>query len=223
MSDYVNDTNKPGCWNVIGVWGGGDDRCPTLKVVTHCYNCDVFHQSSQKVFEKLIDKAYRNEWTNLLSEEKRDYVTENNSSLIFRVGKEWFALPSVNIKEITRLRGVQRIPHNKNIFMAGIMNVSGDIEPCFSLEKLFGISKLVSGGESDNKVIVTTFNDNSYVFVVSEVGDVIRYSSSNLVDLPDTLQNYPSAYISSILRWNGKDVGIIDPDFMYSVIDRSLR
>ena len=106
-------SNIDNCWNTIGIWSK-DHNCPKLTEVTHCHNCDVFHQATSYIYDAPLSDEYRDECTKVLREKKKQEKTKEKSVLTFEVFGEWLAIPSHFVKEITSYRTVQRLPHNNN-------------------------------------------------------------------------------------------------------------
>src|SRR5687768_6885936 len=86
------------CWSAIGVWGSRS--CPELDVHVHCRNCPVYSAAAAS----LLDRAIPAE---LASDQPRHFETpkpaddrETQSVVIFRIGPEWFALPTSVIAEV---------------------------------------------------------------------------------------------------------------------------
>lgn len=217
------------CWNEVGIWGKGVDRCPRLKEFIHCNNCDVFKTNSHHVYEKEVIPEYANEWTRLISQKKEESRKTNRSVLIFRLGQEWVSLPTVTVKQIVHVRAIQKLPHNRNRFLNGIANISGSMELCFSLWKILGIEDIGSiDGEDDeqvdrSRIICAVYNKNKYIFNVSEVGEISRFSDEDEQELPSTLYHEAGSFMSGIIDWKDCKVGNIDPDLLFSLIDRSLQ
>jgi len=211
------------CWSINGTWGKARDKCPRLQEVVHCHNCDVFREATKLVYRADIPEEYRQEATRNLREKKQSGQRKHNSVLIVELFDEWIALPTQFIKEIGPYRKIQPIPHNNNPIICGIVNLSGEIEVCFKLHKLLGISDdRRRSPPGFNKVVIAEKGGNRYVFPVTGLGVIYRYHDEQVEDVPATLANDVSCYVSGVIPWRGRDVGLIDAELLFASIDRSL-
>lgn len=225
------DNTLDRCWSEIGIWGKGREKCALLKEVIHCNNCDVFRRHSQLVYEKNIIPEYTDEWTRQIAARKEESRKTTRSVLVFRLGSEWLSLPTVTIKEIVHVRPVHKLPHNRNRMLSGIANISGGMELCFSLEKILGIEEepRADGERMDtmpaekHRMIFAVYNKNKYIFVADEVGEIIRFSDSDEQELPSTVNQETGSFMKGIIDWRDQRVGNIDPELLFSLIDRSLQ
>lgn len=216
-----------GCWNRIGVWGRSETKCPLLAQVIHCHNCEVFHQGSQSVFRKEMSEDYRDELTRRLADEKPFEKRVGQTVIVFRVAQEWVALWTRQVREIARNRPVQRIPHNRNPYLAGITNISGEIELCFALNKILKIagddrqSDVPLNGDR-KRLVVAYHQGESYIFMADEIGEVRQCAETEILPLPDTVNGDELSFMRGIIEWRQRRVGLIDHELLFSVIERSL-
>ncbi len=215
-----NDINN--CWSTIGIWSQ-EHSCPRLKEVIHCHNCDVYHQATSYVYDAPMVEEYRDECTRVLREHKKTEKIKSNSVLTFEVYGEWLAIPTRFIKEITSHRPFQRIPHNKNKFVNGIVNIAGEIKLCFSLEKILGLT--LDKNDRRHKfrhVVIAEFEANHYVFPVTQLGEVHRYHDDDFLETPSTRNESSGSFMHGIVRWKHQQVGVIDAELLFSTVTRSM-
>ena len=86
--------------NQIGVSGNG--TCPELAKVVHCRNCPVYAAGGRSLLEREPPAEYLHEWTQALAEKDEDTAADTLSVLIFRLGREWLALPTRVCQESPR-------------------------------------------------------------------------------------------------------------------------
>src|SRR5215208_1473024 len=100
------------CWNRIGV--RGDVSCPELVQHAHCRNCPVFAAAALTLLDRELPAGYAAEWMVYISQ-KRDRAkgAERQSAILFRLGAEWFALPTAAVDEVAELRGMHSLPHRR--------------------------------------------------------------------------------------------------------------
>ncbi|TNF36192.1 MAG: chemotaxis protein CheW, partial [Gammaproteobacteria bacterium] len=129
------------CWNKIGIWGKEKPRCRELDELVHCNNCPVYAEAGRMLLGRPVDKNYLDEWLGNLSKPRDEASDQTHSALCFRLGDEWFALPSAIIREITHCSKHHSLPHRKNRVLRGLVNVRGELLLCFSLGALFQLQK----------------------------------------------------------------------------------
>ena len=133
--------NIDDCWNRIGVWRNGDERCSKLDTVIHCYNCNVYSEAGRSLLDRPVPSDYGSEWAGILAEEKSAHTSEFVSVIVFRLGAEWLALPVNLVNEITLLRDIYQIPHNTNRNIKGMVNIRGELIISMSLGNMLGVEK----------------------------------------------------------------------------------
>lgn len=228
MTELKKHVPPKGCWNSIGVWGNEVPRCPRLKEVIHCQNCDVFHTASLVAYERSLPDDYRLEWTEVLAGNKEEVVSDTKSVIVFRIGDEWVAIAAGLCKEISRMMKVHRLPHNKSQILRGVVNNGGEIRICFSLGNLLGIAKAsqIFGEESHAvyaRMIVMEVSGRRYVFPVSEIKGLHHYRESELGPLPNTVLASSASYLNGVIKWGDKSIGCLDEALLTSQLERSIR
>ena len=214
-------SNIDNCWNTIGIWSK-DHNCSKLAEVIHCHNCDVFHQATSYIYDAPLSDEYRDECTKVLREKKKQEKTKEKSVLTFEVFGEWLAIPSHFVKEITSYRTVQRLPHNNNPFIQGIINISGEIEISFSLASILELQLPEINKRKYRHVIIAEYEGNHYVFPVTQLGEVYRYHGDDLKEVPSTLGEHARSFMHGIIKWKYQKVGALDAELLFSAISRSM-
>lgn len=215
------------CWHRIGVWGREQPRCPRLDEVVHCHNCDVYHAASRLVYQRDLPEAYQLDWTTLLATEKKHNEVKKGSIVVFRLGDEWVGLASVHLKEISEIRPIHRLPHNKSKFLRGVVNIGGEIELCFSMGSILGIQKAVQeesrGQIIYNRMVVVDLPSGKFVFPVTEIGGIVHYTDEDLKPVPSTVSAAAGTYMKGVVAWPRGFVGFLDSELLFSALERSLR
>jgi chemotaxis-related protein WspD len=221
LDNKIND-----CWNTIGVWGDEEPRCPELKKIIHCHNCPVYSNAGRLLLDRETDKAYLNEWTSNLKKPRNDDEHSQQSALSFRLGEEWFALPSGVIREITQCDKHHSLPHRKNQILRGLVNVRGDLLLSVSLGYLFKLQK-TEGNDHKNKItheryVVISDNGELFAFPVSEVKDTLKYDPDDLQNTPSTVNNTSSNFIKGVIEQNETHIGLLDSELLFSALHRNI-
>ena len=228
MAKKKENINRENCWQRIGVWGTETPRCPELETVIHCRNCDVFHAASLEVYEQTLPSDYRKDWTTVLSGNKDEALAETRAIIIFRIGDEWVALSAHLCREITKASKIHGLPHNKNSILKGIVNSAGEVQPCFSLGSILGLSKGESDYEEEShakfeRLLVLEKEGRRFAFPVTEIIGIYHFREGDMEELPKTLSDSLASFMRGIIKYSDKSVGCIDEDLLISQIERSLR
>jgi len=223
----MND-NIINCWNSIGVWGKEKPRCPVLDDVIHCQNCEKYISAGRQALKRKIYSSYEEtqDFSSVAEETRDKGISE--SVMVVRIGDEWFALPSRLCEVVTEDRPIHTIPHQNNALIKGVVNIAGEVNLCFSLGSILGVK--VSGDAQHegkrqlyNCLIVMTFENNRFVFPVSEFKGLYNYFSHELTAIPSTIKTNSSGYLNGIIKWNNLNIGCINADILFSEIERGIQ
>jgi len=215
------------CWNKIGVWRKGEARCDKLDEFTHCHNCHVYANAGRSLLNRGIPENYVNEWTEILAEDVKNKSTNLHSVVVFRLGSEWLALPVNLINEITLLRKMYEIPHNRNKNLRGMVNIRGELIICMSLGYLLGIEKaeehIIDEEHSINRLIMIKESTGNIVFPVSEIDGIAHYDPATLSMPPDTIRKSKINYIKGVFQARDNNIGCIDESALLDAIAGNLK
>ncbi len=147
--------------------------------------------------------------------------------MVFRVGPEWFALATVNFKEVVPLRKTHPLPHRRNQIVLGLVNVRGSLLVSVSLQQLLGLSGTDGVEDKSDRLrhpqlLVVRWEGRSLVFPVDEVLGVHRYQRSQLKDVPATVAKATATYTKSMLLWRERSIGLLDDQLLFYSINRNL-
>jgi chemotaxis-related protein WspD len=214
------------CWNTIGVWGHADKRCPELLKLTHCRNCPVYSSAGRQLLDREHDETYLREWTVNLSRPREEKQSNLQSALIFRLGDEWFALPTKFIREVTYCNNHHSLPHRKNMVLRGIVNVRGELLLCVSLGYLFKLQKSEKEHAKDKIVhqryIVIGDSNEYYTFPASEVSSMLKFDQDTLQKAPSTVSDSSGSFILGIICHEDMKIGLIDCELLFHALQRNI-
>jgi chemotaxis-related protein WspD len=222
------------CWNTIGV--SGDRSCPELNTHIHCRNCPIFAGAARSFFERCAPEGYLADWSHWLAEpagfgphgnareaEGEHFLSQDEavSVLVFQLGEEWLAFPTKSVAEITLLRPVHRIPHRSNTVLTGIVNLQGQVQLCVSLHGLLGAT---AAPTPSSRLVVLRDADRAetWAFAADSVVGVRRVPRTEWRSVPSTLINPAVGFSQAVLSWNGRTVGLLDEQRIFTAL-RSLR
>jgi chemotaxis-related protein WspD len=208
------------CWNKIGV--RGDRSCPKLSVALHCQNCDVFASAAQALLDRPIDSSYIQERASAVADPIDAAATQRLSAVVFELGRELFALPASAVLEVSPSRPIHRVPHRTNAVFAGLANVHGQLELCFSLSGLLG----ASGGEPaerESRMLLVQLGEQRWVLRVGKVRGVEQFLDSDETDVPAGASRSGTTTVSRVLVRATDRIGLLDGERLRSALEGSLR
>ena len=232
MHDVESETstNRPSgindCWMKIGI--RGDCSCPKLEQYAHCRNCPVFSTAAVSLLDRDVPAGYADEWTGYVSfKQSEGKAGAWNSTMIFRIGAEWFALPALLLDEVAEQRKIHSLPHRRSGIVLGLVNVRGELLICVSLGKVLGLEEQVSTNtDSDStgqkRLVVIRHDGGRMAFPVDEIHSIHRFQSGDLKSVPVTLRKAAAAYTKAILPWHDKTVGCLDDQLIIRTLNRSV-
>ncbi len=214
------------CWNHIGVLGNA--TCPELPKVVHCHNCPVDSAGGRQLLEREPPAAYLREWTQLLAEEKEEVrAADTISVVVFRLGREWLALPTQVCKEVAETRVIHSLPHRSGHILLGLVNIRGEIRMCVAIRQLLGLETANGPDETANRkayerLLVVERDGDHWVFVVDEIHGVHHFYPGALSDLPVTVAKATPTFIQGVIHWQDKGVGYLDPGLLFDALKRQI-
>lgn len=208
----------PDCWRVIGV--SGDRSCPELEHHIHCRNCPVLADAARTFFDRAAPAGYLESWHDILAEPARAADTEATSVLVFRIDKEWLALPTALLVEVTPVRTLHRVPHRGGTGLAGLVNIRGQLQLCMSLHAVLGLPggphlRAAEHDASSARLLVVHQDGERpqhWVLGVDEVAGVHRVTRSALRPVPCTVSQAAARCSSALFEWQDRTVALLDED-----------
>lgn len=197
------------CWNRIGVQG--DSSCPRLKEVVHCHNCPIYSAAGRMLFDRPPPDGLIEERTLEVARVESRETDDLESALLFRLGAEWLLLDAINIVEVAEPRVIRRIPRRTDSVFLGIVNIRGELRLAFDLRQMLGIAALEGSPKSLSRFVVIHWERQTWVFPADEVSAVIRHGRARETGAPSTLERWKSALVRTVVDWEGKKAGKIDP------------
>jgi len=210
----------PQCWRIVGV--AGDRSCPELETFIHCRNCPVLAEAARTFFDRGAPAGYLEDWQAILEEPTAAVEAGTTSVLVFRLEKEWFALPAQVLVEVTTLRPLHRIPHRTGGGLAGIVNIRGQLQLCVSLHALLGIaggpgvvstSAPAADAAAARMLVVERGGDQGterWVLGADEVAGVHRLARNAVRPVPSTVSQAQARCSAALFDWQDRTVGLID-------------
>lgn len=203
------------CWKRIGIQG--DKSCPELPRHSHCRNCPRFSQAAALLLDRDLPVDHDATPVAKLGEDLGHGLGE--SLMVFRLGAEWFALPTLVLDEIIRLRPIHSLPHRAHPGLLGLVNVRGELVICVSLAQLLVGQRVMA---DHGRLIVLRHDNRRLAFPVDEVRHLRTHDATRLRPVPVTLERSASAYTQGLLDWEDGQVGRLDEDQVFAAMERFL-
>ncbi len=215
------------CWNRIGVWGKEGRNCPRLEELIHCHNCPVYSEAARDLLDREPPEEYLREWTSRLLSSKKTRESMPCSAFVFRVGREWLALPTSVIREVAPMRSIHSIPHREVNFLRGLVNIRGKLEICISIGEILGVNPAAEKCSDDHDVcgerlVVAQKNKYCMVFPVSEIMGIRHYRPEDLKDPPANISASKQAYTKGVLQIKDRDIALIEDELLFKTVSRGL-
>lgn len=200
------------CWNGIGV--GGDQSCPKLEQHIHCRNCEVYSGAAQRNLQRPVGAGYREHWADHFRQPEARVEATDQSALVFRIGREWLALPTRTIASVAPVAPGHRLPHRAGRGLLGIVNVGGKLTPSMSLGALFGIDEqdapAAAGRHAFPRLLVMQWEGQAFALPVAELHGIARYAAAKLATPAATINRGLDRFLTGVLAHGAMQVGVLD-------------
>lgn len=218
MKSQPQMINVSDCWNQIGVWRKGLDICPELETVAHCRNCNVYIEAGLSLLDRDISEDYIKDNTAKYKISKSLDSETQVSCIIFRSGNEWYAINTNVLNEICEVSEVHTIPHNRNPFFSGMVNIRGEIEICLAFHEIN--RHMIHQEQSANKarMLVINLDSGRYVYRADEVMGIFKINNNAIRQTPSSVAATKSHFVTGMFDYKEQSIGLIDPDLMDSRI-----
>ncbi|WP_455212107.1 chemotaxis protein CheW [Kaarinaea lacus] len=214
------------CWNKIGVWSRQPAKCEKLREVIHCRNCDVYTKAGRKVIEKRMPAEYLTQWTKSYAQIPPENHLKQCSVIMFRLGMEWFCLPTMYCESVENPGSIHSIPRYSNQLFQGIVNIRGNLQLCFSLEALLQVVPEDSNPLAKigvyKRLVVLNYHQQYYVFLVDEVGGIDRIDDKSLEAAPATLSQRQAEFVKGIIVTNERSVAFLNAPPLFSALEEAI-
>ena len=126
--------------------------------------------------------------------------------VVFRLGNEEYGIEINNVQEINIMSEITRFP-SAPIFIAGMVNLRGEIIPILNLRKLFIVHDAAAYDES--KFLVVEFQNRRIGIMIDSASEVLKLSKGYLEESPEVFDGNDN-YIDKIAKLNdGKRIILI--------------
>ncbi len=213
------------CWNRIGV--SGDQSCGKLEQHIHCRNCEVYSDAAQRNLQRAVGAGYRAEWADHFRQPAAQRADSDQSALVFRIGREWLALPTRSIASVAPQAPGHRLPHRAGRGLLGIVNVGGKLTPSMSLGALLGIddqdAPAAVGRHTFARLLVVQWEGQAFALPVADLHGIARYAAAGLAAPAATINKGLDRFLTGVLTLGEMKVGVLDEALVGHQLTRLLR
>jgi chemotaxis-related protein WspD len=214
----VND-----CWNRIGV--RGDVSCPQLRQYVHCHNCPVHAEAALALLDREPPAGTHAGWTAHFAEEPAVGTAGAVPLFVFRIGRDWLAMPTGLLAEVAPERTVHTLPHRRRGAILGVVNVHGALVVCLSLGAVLGLevppSALTERQFERARMLMLGQGELRAACPVDEVSGIHRVEPAALLETPAAVAG-TRACITQLWTRRDDTVGVLDESLLVQAVRRSL-
>jgi chemotaxis-related protein WspD len=150
-----------------------------------------------------------------------------SSVVIFRVGPEWFALPTKSCLEVITARPIHSLPLRSDGVLLGVANVRGELVVCVCLAALLNVATPGAGNvagsvTSPNRLLVVSWPEGPIALLATEVSSVYRHRLEDSQQAPATVAQARIRFTKAVLSWDGRTVGVLDDELLRRAINRRI-
>jgi purine-binding chemotaxis protein CheW len=137
----------------------------------------------------------------------RQGTTDEQQFIVFRLGREEYAVPIAAVDEVTRRPDeLTRVPKAPE-FIEGVMNLRGAVIPVVDQRRRFDLP--AAGGSERQRVIVITFDGLRAGFLVDSASELVKIPSSAIGPAPE-LSDEQVRLISRVANLPERMILIVD-------------
>jgi purine-binding chemotaxis protein CheW len=131
----------------------------------------------------------------------------NRQKVIFKVGKEEFAIDIMFTKEIVVMGEITPVPETEE-YVEGVMNLRGNLVPVLDLRKRLRADGTIS--HEEQRIVISNFDGRQVGLIVDGASEVIRVSDDMIEPAPDVITEMGVGYIAGVIRYNDRFITLID-------------
>ncbi len=213
------------CWNRIGV--AGDQSCARLAQHVHCRNCEVYSGAAQRNLQRPVGAGYLAQSAAQLRQPVPEAAPAGRSALVFRIGREWLALPTQAVASVAPAASAHRLPHRPAAGLLGIVNVGSKLTAMMSLGALLGIDEqeapAAAGRHVFARLLVMQWEGRSFALPVADLHGIARFADASLAAPAATIDKALERFLAGVLALGDMRVGVLDEALVGQQLTRMLR
>lgn len=136
--------------------------------------------------------------------------------VVFRIGKEEYAVPISQVKEIINYRSPTAIPLDIES-VVGVINLRGKVIPIIDLGKEIGIES-ENKRNKEEKIIIIEDNDGTFGAIVDEVEEVVKMDEDDIHKVNHIYER--NKYVTQIAKEDNRLIIIIDLNIFWKEVSK---
>jgi chemotaxis-related protein WspD len=120
---------------------------------------------------------------------------------------------------------VHSLPHRRHGVVLGLVNVRGELLLCVSVGRLLGLNHGASSEKLRafyDRLLVVSWTGQRLAIPADEVRGIYRFQPDELAEPPTTVSRSTQTFTQGLFLWEGRPVGLFNPDLLLSSLNRSL-
>lgn len=195
------------CWKQIGV--AGDASCARLAELGHCRNCEEYAHTGRTLFDRQPSASVREEWQRRLAEPNPCATLRGESIVVFEVCGQYLGLRTLLLERVTEMRAVHSLPSRSGEVFTGLVNVNGELLPCFSVAAALQLGK-DNSPSNPLRILVLRRGETRLACSVDKVIGFVLLCKDELETPPVTLALHDRAFTAAVFSVKGKSAGLLD-------------
>jgi purine-binding chemotaxis protein CheW len=128
--------------------------------------------------------------------------------LAFQLGKEQYAIPLLQVKEVIEMSEPTPIPQTPSYFK-GVINLRGQVISVLDLRAKLKLTKIENGPKT--AIIILDLDPQLCLgVIVDRINSVLAFPNEDLSPAPDTHSSVKEQYLTSVARKDNKMTLILD-------------
>lgn len=169
---------------------------------------------------------YLQEWETFICESKNKTVSADERAIVvFRISSEYLAISTSVVGQVTEIKPIHRIPHQRGPIVRGLVNISGQLRMFISVMNFLEIGeerKTKDAKESQVSMMVIERDGDVWAFAVSEVCGIIHHDPGLMQNVPVTVAKSAANYLRGVFVWRENRVGLLDDELLFFSLRRSV-
>lgn len=135
-------------------------------------------------------------------------ISKINELALFRIDDSLFGIDIVHIREINKNLSFTKI-YDAQDYIKGVLNLRGQIVTVIDLRVKFN-RQAISGDDSDRRMIIVNYKDESIGLLVDSVDDIINIDPSLLEEGVTQMKGVNQEYFAGVYKMDTEIVIILD-------------
>ena len=165
--------------------------------------CPELHLLNRSDEEVLVARA-----ESLAQESVEEQVGDTVSTLLFRLGEEWYGVRLSDVREIHREYRLTTVPCVPD-FVLGVVSIRGEILSVSDLARMMHLGR-VAANRTQPPAIVLENDETEAAIVVDEVGDIADIPTGSIEPPLSMVDRLQAPFVSGTAEVGGRLVGLID-------------